>query len=86
MHEARWGSLTAPNGTVFRNFTRVSRPGFGPRFATGAESAPKPAALGLEVSREQDGWTVELVFDENRLTYAQLAERLRVVLDLLRDL
>lgn len=84
MHEARWGNLVSPSGEVFRNFSRCSRPGFSPRFGSGKTAAPRPAAHGLEVCRELDGWLLELVFDEERLTYQELSRRLGGVLEVLR--
>jgi hypothetical protein len=79
MYDARWGSLSSPDGAVYRNFTRASRPGFGPRFSSGHNCAPKPAEIGLEASRESDGWLLELVFDDRQLTYSDLAARLREI-------
>lgn len=85
MAEARWGNLSSPRGQVFRNFSRCSRPGFSPRFGSGDSAAPRPAADGLEVCREIEGWLLELVFDPNRVTYQELADRFSGILEVLRQ-
>lgn len=84
MLDARWGNLVTPEGNVFRNFCRCSRPGFSPRFGSGNSSAPRPAEDGLEVCREEDGWLLELVFDDRQMTYKDLSERLNGVVEIIR--